>query len=115
MTKAQADREVRRVLVLGTGTVTTEAMRFCDEQRLPLIVARPGGAEPYMVGVPVLYDHGGLRRAQALAAYTPLAMDLTRLLLDRRLVDQARIAASLLGRADVAAVVEDRRSALAQC
>ena len=115
VTKAQAGREVRRVLVLGTGTVTTEAMRFCDDKHLPLIVARPGGAEPFMVGAPALDDHGGLRRAQALAAYTPLAMDVTRWLLDRRLADQARIASKLLYREDVAALAKDRRSALVDC
>ena len=101
--------------MLGTGTVTTEAMRFCDDKHLPLIVARPGGAEPFMVGTPALYDHGGLRHAQALAAYTPLAMDVTRWLLDRRLADQARIASKLLYREDVAALAKDRRSALVDC
>jgi CRISPR-associated protein Cas1 len=113
VTRAQAGREVRRVLVLGIGTVTTEALRWCDEQRLPLVVARPGGAEPYMLGVPVLYDHAGLRRAQALAPYTPVGIVLTRWLLDRRLADQARVAASLLSRPDVAESIEALRPELA--
>jgi CRISPR/Cas system-associated endonuclease Cas1/transcriptional regulator with XRE-family HTH domain len=114
VTRAQAGRDVRRVLVLGVGTVTTEAMRWCDEQRLPLVVARPGGAEPYMLGVPVLFDHAGLRCAQALAPYTTVGIEVTRWLLDRRLADQARIARSALGRPDVADGIEAFRPELAE-
>jgi CRISPR-associated endonuclease Cas1 len=113
VTRAQGGREVHRVLVLGVGTVTTEAMRWCDEQRLPLVVARPGGAEPYMLGVPSLLDMSALRRAAALAPYTTVGIEIVRSLLDRRLADQTRIAAGLLGRPDVADSIEALRRELA--
>jgi CRISPR-associated protein Cas1 len=113
VTRAQAGREVRRVLVLGIGTVTTEAMRWCDEARLPLVVARPGSAEPYMFGVPALFDHAGLRRAQALAPYTTVGIEVTRWLLNRRLADQARIAKAALNRPDLSEAIEALRPELA--
>ncbi|MHB1582994.1 MAG: CRISPR-associated endonuclease Cas1 [Acidimicrobiales bacterium] len=115
VSRAQAGREVRRLLVLGTGVVTTEAMRWCDDQRLPLLVARPGTAQPSVVGAPALFDHGGLRRAQALSVYTPVALEVTRWLLDKRLADQARIAAELLDQKDAATAIEEQRAALGAC
>jgi CRISPR-associated endonuclease Cas1 len=113
--RAAAGREVRRVLVLGTGAVSTEAMRWCHDQRLPLIVAKPGDAEPYMFGAPVLFDHGGLRRAQSVATLTSAGMEVVRWLLGLRLADQARIATALFDRQDVAAAIEAEREALGGC
>jgi CRISPR-associated endonuclease Cas1 len=113
--RSDANRRVRRVFVLGVGAVSTAAMAWCAEQHLPLIVARPGSAEPYMVGAPTLFDHGGLRRAQALAPFTPTGMAVVRWLLDVRLADQSRIAAKLLDRSDVAATIESQRALLSDC
>jgi len=87
----------------GAGFITTEAMLWCHELRVPLVVARTGQV-PTMVSAPVLYDHGGIRRAQAVAAYVKgkdtrsLAVTIGRYLLDTKLANQARTLTTELGR-----------------
>jgi CRISPR-associated endonuclease Cas1 len=114
ISRADAGRTVKRIVVLGVGSITTEAARWCAEQGLPLVLAKPGGAEPFMIGAAALFDHGGLRRAQALAPFTPVAQKVVRWLLDLRLADQARIAEKYLGRGDAARVIDALREALAE-
>ena len=114
---ARSDRHVQRVLVLGAGVVTTEAMLWCHQRGLPLVVAR-SRTEPTMMGAPALFDHAALRRAQALAPYVQtargdsVAVTVTRWLLDQRLHDQARIAETMLGREDQAEAIHALRRAL---
>lgn len=110
---AAAAGQVRRVLVLGDGIVTTEAMAWCAALGVALVVADQSG-EPLAAGTRALFDHGGLRRAQALAAFTSTGMTVVRWLLDRRLADQVRIARDLLCRDDRAFVIEELRRALAE-
>jgi hypothetical protein len=45
---------VGRALVLGYGTVTTAAMDWCLERRLPLVITNTGQDKVAMVGAPVL-------------------------------------------------------------
>ena len=100
LTRAEAGSQVKRVLVTGAGAVTTEAMTWCHLQGLPLVVARTGPV-PTMIGAPILFDHGGLRRAQALSGADPgTAIRILCWLLDRRLADQAWVAGHLVGRPD---------------
>jgi CRISPR-associated endonuclease Cas1 len=109
-TEAGPLAKVRRILVLGAGMVTTEAMAWCHRRNLPLVVARTGTI-PTMVGGPALFDHAGLRRAQALAPYLPgaesasLAVTIAHWLTDLRLADQARIAESMLDDRDASEVI----------
>ena len=104
---------VARVVVLGCGTITTPVMDWCLERRLPLVITNTSQDEIAMIGAPTLYDHGALRRAQALAVFAPgIGPEIARFLLDRRLSDQARIAADVLEREDVALAIEDRRKLL---
>lgn len=103
---------VRRVLVLGFGSISTQAMSWCLERQLPFVITNTSQDEIAMIGAPVLYDHGGLRRVQALAPMTPLGLQITHYLLDRRLLEQARISGDLLDRLDIATAIEDRRAAL---
>jgi CRISPR-associated protein Cas1 len=102
---------LRRVLVLGDGMVTTDALAWCHALGVALVVAGRFG-EPLAVSAPELYGHGGLRRAQALAQFTETGLEVTRLLLDRRLADQARISRSLLKRTDRADGIDDLRRQL---
>jgi CRISPR-associated endonuclease Cas1 len=110
LSRAQVGNPVRRVLVTGAGFVTTEAMTWCHLQGLPLVVARTG-PHPTMMGAPVLFDHGGLRYAQALSASLPTALPILKWLLDRRLVEQAALA-ERMGRPDRAEVVQFLRRPL---
>jgi hypothetical protein len=93
-TITRADRSIRRVIVLGAGVVTTEAMLWCHARNLALVVART--ATPTMVNAVTLFDHAGLRRAQALAPYVKgsdgrsVGLGVARWLIDQRLQDQAR-------------------------
>jgi CRISPR-associated protein Cas1 len=102
---------LRRVLVLGEGIVTTDAVAWCAALGVALVVVGPAG-EPLMIGAPELYAHGGLRQAQALAPFTEVGIATTRWLLDRRLADQARITRDRLGRADRAAAIHELRGRL---
>ncbi len=112
LTRAEVGAKVRRLLVLGAGMVTTEAMAWCHLQGLPLVVARTG-QEPTMLGAPALFDHGGLRQAQAVTSAVPfITVGVLRSLIDRRLSDQARIAADLFDRPDVSDAVHLLRRAL---
>jgi CRISPR-associated endonuclease Cas1 len=116
-TIARADRDVRRVIVLGAGFITTEAMLWCHQRGLPLVVARTR-TTPTMVNAAALFDHGGIRRAQALAPYIiedngrSVAVNVARVLLDGRLSDQARLAEQHFGRDDTADVIQALRRAV---
>ncbi len=112
ITRAQAAAGgVRRVLILGHGTVTTDAAGWCANLGTALIVAGPT-ANPLLIGAPQLYGHGALRRAQALAAYTDTGLQITRTLLHRRLGDQARITRDLINREDRAAAIDELGASL---
>lgn len=100
----RSDRVVQRVVVLGAGYVTTEAMTWCYAKRLPMVVVR-SGSTPTMVSAPALYDHAGLRRAQALAGYVVGGLDIARWLVGLRIGDQARIAGDRLERPDLAEAI----------
>jgi CRISPR-associated endonuclease Cas1 len=97
------------VIVLGAGVVTTEAMLWCHARNLPLVVART--ATPTMVNAVALFDHAGLRRAQALAPFVKgpegrtVALGVARWLIDLRLQDQARIVAAYFDDDDRAEVI----------
>ena len=82
---------VRRVLVLGEGMVTTEAVSWCAALGVAVIITGASG-EVLAMGAPELFSHGALVRAQALAAYTDTGIEITRWLLGMRLADQAWIA-----------------------
>jgi len=102
---------VRRILVLGTGAVSTDATAWCQAMRVALIIAGPHG-EPLSVGAAETFDHAALRRAQALAAHTPTGMDIVRYLLGIRLADQARISTHLLQRSDRGLAIAELASAI---
>jgi CRISP-associated protein Cas1 len=101
--------QIRRLLVLGDGMVTTEAIAWCHHVGIGLVVC-DRDATPLHVGGPRLYEHGSLTQAQALAAVTGIRI--VRSLLDRRLADQARITRELLHRDDRATAIEALRTAL---
>jgi CRISPR-associated endonuclease Cas1 len=110
--------KVRRVVVLGAGMITTEAMAWCHHRDLPLVVARTGST-PTMVGAAALFDHAGLRRAQAIAPYVPdnvgctVAVNAARWLLDLRLAGQARIAEMFFVDDDACEAIHGLRRAVA--
>jgi CRISPR-associated endonuclease Cas1 len=103
--------QLRRVLVMGDGIVTTDAAGWCHKVGAVLVVAGRNG-DPLMVGTPDGYTHGGLRRAQALAPFTPIGIGVTQYLLGRRFTDQARITRELLAREDRAAAIDEHRAQL---
>ncbi len=112
ITRAQAAAgRVRRVLVLGDGIVTTEAAAWCHSMGVALVIANTNG-ECFSTGTPALFDHGGLRRAQALAPFTPVGMSIVRWLLDNRLADQARIVRDLAQQPENATAIETLRNTL---
>jgi CRISPR-associated endonuclease Cas1 len=107
----RSDRSLSRVLVVGEGSITTAAFGWYAATGVSIVVTG-GQGELLAAGAPALFDHGGLRRAQALAPFAHIGIVVTRYLLDRRLTDQTRIARNLLQREDRAAAIEDLRTAL---
>src|SRR5215218_3756453 len=73
--------QLRRLLVLGDGMITTEAMTWCHHLGVALIVCDRDAA-PLLVGGPGLYRHGSLIKAQALATDNGTAMKIIHTLLD---------------------------------
>lgn len=80
---------VARVVVEGAGYVTTEALAWLHGVGVALVVV--SGDDVLAAGCPSLCDHGGLRRAQALARGQESGLQVVRWLLGRRLEDQARL------------------------
>jgi len=99
---------VRRVLVLGEGMVTTEAVSWCAALGVAVIITGASG-EVLAMGAPELFSHGALVRAQALAAYTDTGIEITRWLLGMRLADQAWIAGQIVGRQDRSLAIDELR------
>ncbi|HLM21748.1 MAG TPA: CRISPR-associated endonuclease Cas1 [Propionibacteriaceae bacterium] len=103
--------QIRRLLILGDGMITTEAMAWCHNLGIGLVVCDRAAA-PLLAGGPALYRHGSLTKAQALATVNGTAMRVVHTLLDRRLADQARITRTHLDRPDCADAIDVFRTEL---
>jgi CRISP-associated protein Cas1 len=104
--------KIRRVLILGEGTITTDATAWCAALGIALVVADRHGAQ-LSTTVVNRFNDGRLRRAQALAPHSDLAMDIATQLLMRRIGDQADIARHRLRRVDRADAIAEWLTALA--
>jgi CRISPR-associated endonuclease Cas1 len=82
---------LRRLVILGTeGLITLDAVQWLHQVGAALLTINRDG-DVILTSAPVGPDHPRLRRAQALAARSPIGLDLTRALLTAKLRGQAAV------------------------
>ncbi len=85
---SRIDREVRRLIVIGSsGAITLDAIKWLDGVGLPLVHLHPDG-RVLMVTAPSAAQRPPVRRAQALAGTTALGLQLSRRLLTAKVQGQ---------------------------
>lgn len=103
-----------RVVVLATtGTVSLEALRWCEAVGLPLVVATDEGCQ--LATTPGGMDDARLRRAQAAAGLSddhPCGVAVVVELLSAKLAGHGALARERFARADAAATIADLAAAL---
>jgi CRISPR-associated protein Cas1 len=107
---SRADRSLRRVVVLGEGTLSTEALRYCravgaavvvlDDDKVTLASSPPG------------LDDARLRRAQATAPSTEVGLAIVRHLLGAKLAAQGAVVRTQLDDPGAAEQIETLADAL---
>jgi CRISPR-associated endonuclease Cas1 len=110
---ARADRTIRRLVILGqSGSLTLEALRWCRDVDIAVVVIDP--FKPAFTGLasPRTHHDARLRRAQALTLDTDLQLDLVKQLLDVKLAGQERIARERFGDANTVDAIEQARTEL---
>jgi CRISPR-associated endonuclease Cas1 len=91
---------LRRVLVLGHASITTDALRWCHERAVKVAVLGPNLELLVCSGTGA--DDARLRRQQALAPERPVGLEVTKMLLGAKLRGQLNVARSWLRRDDTA-------------
>jgi CRISPR-associated endonuclease Cas1 len=111
---ARADRTIKRLVILGqSGSLTLEALRWCRDVDIAVVVIDP--FKPSVTGLasPRTHHDARLRRAQALTLDTDLQLHLVKQLLDVKLAGQERIARERFGDATAVDAIEQARAELA--
>jgi len=91
------DRTLRRVVILGTGTVSTETIRWCHALGIAVLYAGPD--HDIIASTVSTTDDARLRRQQAAAYGTDVGTAITRRLLADKFAGQADVAEEILHRA----------------
>ncbi|MDX2059498.1 MAG: CRISPR-associated endonuclease Cas1 [Gemmatimonadales bacterium] len=92
---SRIDREVRRLIVVGSsGAITLDAIKWLDGVGLPLIHLHPDG-RVLMVAAPSAAHRPPVRRAQALAATNDVGLQISRRLLVAKVQGQRDLLARL--------------------
>jgi CRISPR-associated endonuclease Cas1 len=104
--------ELRRLVVIGSdGFVSLAALRWLADQKAAFVMLERDGSVLLTTG-PVRSSDARLRRAQALAHHTGVAIPIIRQLLDQKLSGQERIARGRLSAPSAADAIENARVAL---
>ena len=108
---SRIDRDVRRLVVVGSsGSITLDAIKWLDGVGLPLVHLHQDG-RVLMVVAPSAAHRPPVRRAQALAAMTPLGLALSRELVRQKIRGHLtladRIGATAAVRQDIALALRD--------
>lgn len=111
-TYARATHELARVVVLaGSGSITLDAIRWLDGASVGWIVIDPKTQEVMSTSVHVSIDDARVRRAQALALGSGVAVEVARRLIRHKLAGQSAVARIELADAKAADSIDD----LADC
>lgn len=99
---ARVGHGLRRLIVIGSdGMVSLAALRWLSDQKAAFVMLDRNGSVLLATG-PVGTRDARLRRAQALAHNSGVALPLIRQLIDRKLIEQERIVREVLGNASAA-------------
>jgi CRISP-associated protein Cas1 len=101
---ARPTRTLRRLLILGDGYVTLQALRFCRAVGVSVIVLDDDGVS--LTSSTPGQDDARLRRAQALALGTETGLGIVRDLLKAKITGHARNARQTLGSEDTARALD---------
>jgi CRISPR-associated endonuclease Cas1 len=111
----KATHGLSRIVVFGqSGSVSLDALRYCDRLGIALVVIDAGSWRVSFNSTPKGTDDARLRRVQALAPESALGLDITRMLLQSKLDGQARVLRESLGMDEPADSVVTLRDDLAQ-
>jgi CRISPR-associated endonuclease Cas1 len=95
---SRSQRTIKRLVILGhTGFISLDAMRWCSDVGLGLLVIDPEGFRLLAVNAPGTHDDARLRRSQAQAAHTEVGLEIARTLLKAKLEGQANVARTGFG------------------
>jgi len=112
-TIAKVPRTVERVLILaGHGMLTVEAVRWLAWAKIPWTVFDTETGDSIATTGPAGAPDARLLRAQAIAAMTPAALEIARLLLVAKLRGQAGVIDKYLAAPDVSAFILNRAGEL---
>ena len=103
---------LRRLVVIGSdGMVSLAALRWLADQKAAFVMLDRDGSVLLATG-PTGPNDARLRRAQALAIHSGVAIPIMRDLIDRKLVEQARITREVMGNATAAQAITASRDGL---
>jgi len=92
----KATHQLARLLVVGEGAVTTEALQWCAGAGVGVVVLSAFGGDLLLTSASVGNDDARLRRQQALALYSPAGLAVAKYLIAAKIAGQASVAATLL-------------------
>ncbi len=95
----------QRLVVVGDGFLTTEALEWCRAQATAVVVVARG--DVLLGASPPGRDDARLRRAQALAARSPAGLAAVRYLLEAKLTGQAVVLRDVFGAENTAGTLSD--------
>jgi CRISPR-associated endonuclease Cas1 len=102
---------LRRVLIIGSGSLTTDSIRWCREVGVSIAILDPSNMEPMVTSARGI-DDGRLRRQQARAPDNPSGLVIAKELLLAKLAGQAKVARQLLHDETVADTIDSQAAAL---
>jgi CRISPR-associated endonuclease Cas1 len=106
-TLPRAQRTIRRIVILGhTGNISLEAIRWCHDTGIAVIVLDVNGTLLLTAGKTGRND-ARLRRAQAAAATSPVGLDVARGLLGAKIDGQAAVTATMLDAQPIADLITE--------
>ena len=111
----KATHGLTRLVILGsTGTLSLDALRYCDRLDICVAVIDRGEDRPSFLTVPKGTDDARLRRAQATARDPGIDLVVSRMLLGAKLMGQAKVSREVFGAEGPADSIDTLREQLAQ-
>jgi CRISPR-associated endonuclease Cas1 len=103
----RATHGLRRLVILNaTGTVSLDALRWCDGLGVGVLVLGFDGTVQ-LVSTPRMTDDARLRRTQALAPFEPYGIDVARWLMSRKIMGQGKLVFRRFGDSVTAETIGD--------
>ncbi|MGA2530721.1 MAG: CRISPR-associated endonuclease Cas1 [Acidimicrobiales bacterium] len=103
----RATHGLRRLVILNaTGTVSLDALRWCANLGVGVLVLGSDGTAQ-LASTPRMTDDARLRRTQALAPFEPYGMDVARWLMSRKIVGQGKLVLRRFGDSESAETIGD--------